>query len=426
MAFPFRMLVIGDFGAHAATGRPVEVDRDNFDTVMNRLGVRLTYASGTLQFRELDDFHPDRLLTSDLFGTVAAAPAPEAPLRPSPQPVARPDVEALLGSGSLLDAITASDQPVRQRDPLQSFIESAVAPHTVHAPTAEELNRQATKDARVSTALRALLRERQFQALESAWRALFFLVRRVETSADFKIFLLHLPKRAAAADIGDASDLRETALFRVLVRDAVQIPGAEPWAAIVANYTFGPGAADIGLLGRMALLASAVGAPFMAGAGAELLGDDAGMASWNELRRIPEARYLGLALPRFLLRLPYGRDTSPIETFDFEEMPGAPEHSAYLWGNAAFACAALLAEGSDLDLTDLPAHVYREDGESVIQPCAEVLMTEGEAEALIDRGLMPLVSIKNTDRARLAGFRSIADPPAALQSRAHKQAGAFD
>jgi type VI secretion system protein ImpC len=130
---------------------------------------------------------------------------------------------------------------------------------------------------------------------------------------------------------------------------------------------------------------------------------------WEELRSIAEASYLGLVVPRFLLRLPYGAQTSPIDSFPFEEMPAdAPMHSRYLWGNPALACLALLNAGGDaLNLEGLPVHTYQEDGEWKMTPCAEVWMTEAQVLALIELGLMPLVSYRDSDRVRLAGFRAI-------------------
>jgi type VI secretion system protein ImpC len=123
---------------------------------------------------------------------------------------------------------------------------------------------------------------------------------------------------------------------------------------------------------------------------------------------------MGLALPRLLLRLPYGSRTSPIASFEFEEMPAVPPvHEHYLWGNAAIACLAVLvrAEAGNLTLEGLPAHTYKHDSEWVMTPCAEVFMTETQVLALIDRGLMPLVSYKDRPLVRLAGFRAITSAP---------------
>jgi type VI secretion system protein ImpC len=145
---------------------------------------------------------------------------------------------------------------------------------------------------------------------------------------------------------------------------------------------------------------------------------------FRQLRILPHACWIGLAMPRWLLRLPYGADTAPAERFAFEEME-RHEHEAYLWGNPAIACACLLAQafrtagwemqpGTARDLDDLPLHIYKEAGEARVKPCAEILMTEETAEALLDYGIMPLVSFKDRDMVRLLRLQSIADPPAAL------------
>jgi len=179
---------------------------------------------------------------------------------------------------------------------------------------------------------------------------------------------------------------------------------------VIGLYDFGPDAADIEFLGRMALLASHIGAPFIAEGSVDM------GAHWDELRAIPEAPYLGLALPRFLLRLPYGARTSAIESFPFEEMPAAPAHAHYLWGNPALAFLTLLTAGGALNLDGLPLHTYQDDGEWRMTPCAEVWMTETQVLALIDLGLMPLVSFRDSDRVRLAGFRAINGEELALPS----------
>jgi type VI secretion system protein ImpC len=149
---------------------------------------------------------------------------------------------------------------------------------------------------------------------------------------------------------------------------------------------------------------------------------------FDMLRRAPVARWLGLALPRFLLRLPYGKNTDAIDSFAFEEMTTPPEHEWYLWGHPAIACAYLLGEsfarygwamrpGAINEIDGLPAHVYKSDGESELKPCAEVLLTEEAAETLLDAGFMPLASIKGADRVRLVRFQSAANPPTPLAGR---------
>jgi type VI secretion system protein ImpC len=163
-----------------------------------------------------------------------------------------------------------------------------------------------------------------------------------------------------------------------------------------------------------------VGAPFIAEAQLPRDGID---KAWSELRHSADAPWIGLALPRFLLRLPYGKETEAIESFPFEEMPKS-EHGSYLWGNPAFLCGYLLGKayirhGWELSRVErrvdgLPMHVYREDGEPVAKPCAEVLMTEKDAENLMEAGFMPVASLKEQPAAMVVRFQSIAEPLAPL------------
>lgn len=198
----------------------------------------------------------------------------------------------------------------------------------------------------------------------------------------------------------------------------------EPWALIVGNFAFGQSAEDAARLRTLGRIAAAHDAPLLAEAAppseADLEPD------WTALRKSAEARWIGLALPRFLLRLPYGKETLEVESFPFEEMPQSI-HAHYLWGNPAFACACSIGEafrnnGWNLrpgrgQITGLPLHIYKENGESMAKPCAEVLLSERDVEFILDRGLMPLASIKNQDSVLLPRMQSISDPLAPLAGR---------
>ena len=159
---------------------------------------------------------------------------------------------------------------------------------------------------------------------------------------------------------------------------------------------------------------SFAGAPFLGEADPGKSGAESGDGAleWERLRQLPEACWIGLAMPRLLLRLPYGKKTDPVESFDFEEMPGVPIHQQYLWGNPAFACVQLLAE-----IDRLPVHIYEAEGEKHAKPCAEVLLTERDIEWILDQGYMALDSKRDRDVVRLVRFQSIAKPPARLSGR---------
>ena len=251
--------------------------------------------------------------------------------------------------------------------------------------------------------MRGLLHDPHFQAVEAAWRGLDFVIRSDSgDDSDVRIRIAHFPKAEAARDLLEAKSRGETRMKALL--------GAFKWRAVIGLYAFGSDSADIEFLGHMARLAAHIGAPFIAEGSADM-GD-----RWEELRAIPEASYLGLALPRFLLRLPYSSGISAINAFSFEEMPAAPVHAHYLWGNPALAFLTLLTAGGALNLEGLPIHTYQHEGELQMTPGAEVCMTETQILSLIDLGLMPLVSFRESDCVRLAGFRAINGEELALRS----------
>ena len=150
--------------------------------------------------------------------------------------------------------------------------------------------------------------------------------------------------------------------------------------------------------------------------------------AWAALRGLPEARHLGLVLPRVLLRQPYGKGSDPIDTFPFEEMAGGARHESFLWGNGAFVAGHLLADmfraegwemtpGGPGELDELPVFKFVEDGETRVKPCAEVWLSERTGERILELGLMPLLSIKGRGAVRLAGLQSVAQPATALSIR---------
>ncbi|MEA3546649.1 MAG: type VI secretion system contractile sheath large subunit, partial [Thermodesulfobacteriota bacterium] len=479
---PFRILLMGDFSGRANRSReqsgtplsnlrPILVDRDNFDKELAKLAVKIELSilgenapPVSIHFSELDDFHPDALYrrlevfqalkdTRESLKDPATFAAVAEELQGAESPVEAPeswkgDQEVLPGTakqttGDLLDRIIeqTADEPIPAGQPpseWDSFMQEIVGPHLAPRPHPQLDEMFAAVDAATGELMRMILHHPDFQAVEEAWRGLYFLVKRLETDVQLQLYLLDLSKAELAEDLNRTDDLRRTGMYRLLVEKAVETVGGEPWAVVAGNYTFEQNRDDIELLGRMARIAKAAGAPFIAAAGDALLcekslaetpdpddwlpsaGPDEEQA-WKILRQLPEAAYLGLVLPRFLLRLPYGADTDPVEGFEFEEMVSGSEHRSYLWGNPCFACSLLLGQafsrhgwqlrpGSVLDINNLPLHVYRENEESRLKPCAEVLLSQRAAEFILDKGIMPLLSFMNQDTARLARFQAIAEP----------------
>jgi type VI secretion system protein ImpC len=381
-----RYLLLADFGGRVT--EPLTVDRDNIDSVLNRLEVKLA----GLRLREIEDFHPDRLYARmDEFRDLDQA----APEEPEPKPEApKADLEQILRKGSILEQITEGG------DPFQQYVRELARAHA--APQKRD---DTARHAALGERMRALLHHPRFQALEATWRGLDYVIRNSDEEVS-KIHVVQYSRQDLERDLGAAADLRATLAFKLFTSRA--------WKGVFGLFSFGSAARDIELLGRVALLAGHARVAFVA-EGSVDMGDH-----WKELRSIPEAKYLGLALPRILLRLPYGAKAGAVESFRFEEMPEKPVHAHYLWGNPALAVLAIAARGGiqrdELDLDHLPVHTYQQDGEWKMTPCAEVWMTEPQVRALIDLGLMPLVSFRDQDRVRLAGVHAIDGSPLRLAS----------
>lgn len=478
---PFHILLLGDFSGRGTRGhqkplaarKPQLVDRDNFDEVMARVRPELQLDLGgeescRLQFSSLDDFHPDRLLEhAPLFRKLRelrtrcedpdtfAGMAEELGLGHQREagPQGKNEAVPLAASvhlGSLLeDTIEQTDARAQHRAPaeddLQKFVRGVTKPHLVATADPRQGEVLALVDRALGNQMRALLHVPQLQALEAAWRCVFLLVRRIETDELLKVYLLDLSEEELAADLSSSPDLCSTAIYRLLAENVTPSSEDEPWALVVGNYEFGPSRRHAELLGRLAKIACAARAPIVAAASPSLLGCKSfstqpnasdwsvrpateGASAWTALRGLPEANMVGLALPRFLLRLPYGKETDPVESFALEEMPEEPGHEDYLWGNPGFVCALLLAQsfsesgwelrpGQQADLDRLPVHVYRFNGDSQMKPCAEALMTTDTAERIMDGGFMPLASMKDQDAVRLVRFQSIAHPLRGLAGR---------
>ena len=476
---PFRILVIGDFGSPHPRGErapiadgPREVSTETLDAIIAKLApeVRLEFVGTsdptlTIRFASLEDFHPDRLLEHvaplrtlcDLrdglkapatFEASAAivrawtqpsasvAPPPATPAPDEPAPVSKKSesedalLERLMGRPRSPQATTPP--PKARAAQIDGLIKQMVGASTVAPPPADQQTLMAAVDTEISRRLRAILHHPDFRALEAAWRGLDFLTRTLELDENLKLFMLNASRADLQDDLLASDDLSRTRLYDLLVRQTVESPGGEPWDVIAGLYEFQPISEDAELLGRLAAIGRGTGAPFLAAADYDafrtLPASAVGGQAWDILRKLPIATWAGLATPRFLLRLPYGKGTDAIDHFAFTEAATPPQREDYLWGNPALVCVCLLGQsfsdagwdfspGDHLLLEGLPTHIYREDGESKMTPCAEVWMSETQATGLMNTGLMPCLSIRGRDAVRLGRFQSISQPLAALSGR---------
>jgi type VI secretion system protein ImpC len=472
---PFRVAILGDFsgrtnrglfemGPGLANRRLLRVDRDNLDGLLKKIGaeIHLPVAGKgnppvVVRFTELDSFHPDRLYeeVNAFRGLVNARQKLGAPRSLPKAPIEERGAEPKMPgftSGSILDQIIDETAPGpsgkrESSEPSEwdAFLKKIVDPYAIPAASPKEADLTASVEAVTAKLMRGILHFPDFQALEAAWRGVSFVISRLDTDSEIEIYLLDISKAELATDLSGKENLESTGLYRLLLEQPADTFGPNPWAVIAGNYTFDHNEEDVELLERIGRIAEKAGVPFISCASPRLLGcesladtpdpDDwqqpgggeAGRA-WQRLRKRPEAACLGLALPRFLLRLPYGANTDPVEAFPFEEMLSVRRHDDYLWGNPCFACVYLLAEafnqhgwgfrpGRVQEIGDLPLHVYKEEGESKMEPCAEAFLSQRAAEIILDKGFMPLLSFRDRDAIRLARFQSIADPLTALAGR---------
>lgn len=461
----------------AIAGRTMPpVDIDNIEEVLSRLAPRAMVAcleqslapqaasagDVTIGFSQLDDFHPDslydrvdvfeglqtlrrRLLNSATFAQAAAElniavpeprSAPKTPAAPPPPPTPSEgfSIEGLLDMTSA-DARRGANTPEAA---FAQMISQIVAPYVEASDDPRQKVYVAAVDEAMSAQMRRILHDPAFQALEAAWRGLRWLLARLEEGETAKVRLLDISKAELAADLDAADDnLQTSGLYKLLVERGVQTAGGEPWSFLLGNYTFDSSEEDVRLLAALGAVASQAGGPFLAAASPEVLGvrnlaetpdpDDweplsgNALGRWQALRASAGASWLGLALPRFVLRLPYGKKTSPTERFPFEELTDGCGHEAFLWGNPAILCASFLAgpiQRNDLlEIDDLPAYYYQKDGETCLLPASEAYLSQRATDAIQQCGLMPLASYMNRNMVRLLRLQSLADPPTSLVGR---------
>ncbi len=363
--------------------------------------------------------------------TAAASTATAGPATPVIDELAtsariRPGDEAYpitrMGIETLLRHLVEPAEPPIEQPGTDATPVAALAPQP--AQTAASDVNQALVDAliaeidrKLSDQVDAILHHPSFQRLESAWRSLKFLVDRTNFRENIRIQFISLSKQRLMDDFADAPEVVRSGLYKLVYTAEYGQFGGQPYGAIVADYEFGPSAPDVGLLREVAKVAAMAHAPFLAAASPQFFGVDSmqqlpalkDLASlfegpqfiaWNSLRDSEDARYLGLALPRFLLRLPYGPETLPVRSFQHLEQVGE-QGAGFLWGNAAFALASRLA--TQLQPRDM-ADLYSDGPPAQVRTLQYVLRVffEPELEHLQSYEVLPVARLLHDgDGARL-------------------------
>ena len=299
-------------------------------------------------------------------------------------------------------------------------------------------------DKKMSDQVNAILHHAEYQQLESAWRGLHYLVNNTETDEMLKIKVFNISKNELGKTLkrykGTAWD--QSPIFKKIYTEEYDQFGGHPFGCLVGDFHFDHSAPDVEILGEMAKIASAAHAPFITGASPTTMQMDSWQelsnprdltkifttpeyAAWRSLRESEDSRYLGLAMPRFLSRLPYGAKTNPVEAFNFEEETGSGEHGKYTWCNAAYAMATninrsykLYGWGTSIRgiesggaVEGLPAHTFPTDDGGVDMKCpTEIAVSDRREAELAKNGFMPLVHRKNSDFAAFIGAQSMQKP----------------
>ena len=307
-------------------------------------------------------------------------------------------------------------------------------------------------DHKLSLQIDEILHHPDVQKLESAWRGLKFVVDRTDFRQNIKLEILSATKDDLLTDFEDSPEIVRSGLYGHVYSAEFGQFGGQPVASIVTNFEFGPGAQDIKLLQNLAAVGAMAHAPVIASAGPQMFGveryeDIAGLkdlqslmegpkyAKWNAFRSSEDARYVGLTVPRFLLRTPYGRDTVPVKAFDYEESANGRTDN-YLWGNAAFAFATRLSDSfakyrwcpniigpqSGGAVDNLPVHTFESMGQLQAKIPTEVLISDRREYELAEQGFIALTMRKGSDNAAFFSANSVQKPKMFGNTEEGKQA----
>jgi len=340
------------------------------------------------------------------------------------------------------------------RQGVQAFIDQLLKPGKKELRVTQAVvdDMIANLDQKLSTQMDVILHDETFQKMESAWRSLKFLVDKTDFRENIKVEMMNASKEDLLDDFSDAPEVTKAGLYKLAYTSEYGQFGGKPYGLLVGNYQFGPGAQDIRLLQYMASVANMSHAPFIAAAGSSFFGleDFSGLpnlkdlksifempqyAKWQSFRESEDSRNIGLVLPHFLLRLPYGPDSQPIKGFNYKENV-SDGNSNYLWGNAAFTfasrvtdsfakyrwCANIIGPQGGGAVEDLPIYQYEAMGELQAKIPTEILISERKEFELAEEGFIALTMRKGSDNAAFFSANSVQKPKTFANTPEGKQA----
>lgn len=462
-----RIALLGDFSAGASRGRletgddlakrkPLRVDVDNLDQIIARLNITMQLPVGAdgesveVKIGSMDDFHPDQLYDNvELFSGLAglrsrlknkstfAKAAQEMQSWVSSEKIDRHlstvaksrssvvPVDGKLSDFARLVGKTTAD--AEKTTSIDGLLKAIIGPLVVPAkdPKADAL--VAAVDEAIGEAMRSVLHHPDFQTLESLWRSVDLLTRRLETGPNLQLVIYDISAEELAADLSSAESLDQSGLYKLLVEQPTLDVQQGSLGLLVGNYVFEQTPPHAELLGRIAKIAASAQAPFITSTSPDCLKKVKPeevhpliQEAWDALKGSPEAVYLAIASPRFMLRNPYGDRTDSIDRFEFEEFTRQSGLKGMLWGNPAILAGLLLGQtferqgmkkmnlGSILSVDDMPYYFYEDqDGDQVALPCTERLVNVATAEWMAKQRFIPVLALKGKNEVRLGGFQSL-------------------
>lgn len=295
-------------------------------------------------------------------------------------------------------------------------------------------------DKQLSAQVNQILHNESFQALESTWRSLKHLVDNVDFRENNYVEILNVTKQDLMEDFEDSPEVVQSNLYDKVYTQAYGVFGGKPYGVMCANFDFGPGAEDVELLRNCASVATMAHCPFVANAAPQFFREESfegvpqirdmkslfegpEFAAWHSFRESDDSRNVGLCMPRFLLRMPYGKNGISVKTFDFEE-DSTGHHNRYLWGHSSVAFATRVADSfakyrwcpniigpqAGGTVENLPLHHFEAMGETRTKIPTEIQISDRQEFELAEQGFIGLVFRKSSDNACFFSANSTQKP----------------
>lgn len=428
----YRIYVMGNFSGRSALAlaqrKITAIDIDSFDQVMARIRPTLEANAGlTLSFENLDDFHPDVWLRripilADLLELKRQLSNPATAEQAAAKIKAFLPVEAQHGKSAppqqagetneqTLERLLGKkpETPDAKTDTVDRLIQQIMSPYVSKQAEPQHLTLINIIDQTLGQYLRALLHRQDFRGLESLWRAVAEMINEQDCD-QHRFFLIDIDQAELLSELKD-----QVKRFEQQLLAHIQSADDEQQVLLLGDVYFSGNADDAELLGLCSRLAKACNGYFLGAAADSLLETAAGnVQHWQQYLEHICADRLILTYPRYLLRLPYGRERDPLDSLVFEECADIPQTSELLWGNPAFLSVRVLIRDSQEPTAedacffgDIPCFAFEKEGEQVLQPGVEAVMTENQANALVAGGIMPVIGYHRRQGVRLIALSTL-------------------